>query len=84
MDLTLVEIHDDGSNKEIDMGTAFDYFGPESQPAFPGLSGSQRAHRMLLQVLMMKHGFTPFSMEWWHFKLLKEPFPETYFDFPVE
>ena len=32
---------------------------------------------------MMRHGFKPFPTEWWHFTLKDEPFPDTYFDFPV-
>jgi D-alanyl-D-alanine dipeptidase len=44
----------------------------------------QRANRMLLQALMVKHGFRPLAEEWWHFTLEDEPFPDTYFDFVVE
>ncbi|MCK4785377.1 MAG: hypothetical protein KAV87_16620 [Desulfobacteraceae bacterium] len=44
----------------------------------------QRAHRMLLQVLMKKHGFELYPKEWWRFTLKDEPFPETYFDFPIK
>jgi D-alanyl-D-alanine dipeptidase len=29
------------------------------------------------------HGFRPYEKEWWHFTLSREPFPKTYFDFPV-
>ncbi len=32
---------------------------------------------------MRKHGFRPYPNEWWHFTLRNEPFPKTYFDFPV-
>jgi D-alanyl-D-alanine dipeptidase len=38
---------------------------------------------MLLQNVMIKHGFTPLDCEWWHFTLANEPFPDTYFEFPV-
>lgn len=31
-------------------------------------------------VLMKKHGFVPYSKEWWHFTYKDEPFPDTYFD----
>ncbi|MEW6505894.1 MAG: M15 family metallopeptidase, partial [Chloroflexota bacterium] len=40
--------------------------------------------RMLLQIVMKQHGFKPYDKEWWHFNLANEPFPDTYFDFPVE
>ena len=80
VDLTIINLSD---QSEIDMGGKFDWFGPESWPIHPSPSNSQRAHRLLLQVLMKKHGFIPYDKEWWHFTLEIEPFPETFFDFPV-
>jgi|GEM_PF-4167008 len=44
----------------------------------------QRANRMLLQAVMTKHGFNAYPEEWWHFWVDNEPFPETYFNFPVQ
>ena len=38
---------------------------------------------MLLRKTMVAHGFKPISTEWWHFTLKNEPYPKTYFDFPV-
>ena len=32
---------------------------------------------------MQAHGFEPYPEEWWHYTLADEPYPETYFDFPV-
>lgn len=81
VDLTLVSL-DSGEN--IDMGGIFDFFGPESWAAAATPTPSQRAHRMLLQRVMEKHGFAPYSQEWWHFTLKNEPYPGTYFDFPVQ
>ena len=63
------------------MGSAFDFFGVESWPEHPRLTGQQRANRMLLQAVMKQHGFKPYPKEWWHFTLENEPFPNTYFDF---
>ncbi len=83
VDLTLVTIGKDGTAADLDMGTAFDFFGPESWPDYTGLTGVQRANRLLLKLAMERHGFKPFDKEWWHFTLRDEPFPETYFDFPV-
>ncbi|MDO9106210.1 MAG: M15 family metallopeptidase [Methylovulum sp.] len=80
VDLTLVSL----SGEDIDMGGIFDFFGPESWPTAPTPSPSQRAHRMLLQTVMEKHGFAPYSQEWWHFTLKNEPYPDIFFDFPVE
>lgn len=68
----------------LDMGTGFDFFGPESWPNYAGISTQQRANRLLLQNIMVKHGFNPYPQEWWHFTLKNEPFPSTYFNFPVQ
>jgi len=84
VDLTIVSIQSETHDQELDMGTGFDLFGPKSWPFFSGLTTSQRAHRMLLHVLMKRHGFTFYPEEWWHFTLKNEPFPETYFNFPVQ
>jgi D-alanyl-D-alanine dipeptidase len=53
----------------------------ESWPDFPGITAQQRANRLLLRSVMLKHGFKPYPKEWWHFTLENEPFPDTYFDF---
>ncbi len=83
VDLTIVSL-DDETAEELDMGTGWDYFGPESWPGSQAVSAEQRAHRMLLQQLMTKHGFKPLAEEWWHFTLVDEPFPDSYFDFVIE
>jgi D-alanyl-D-alanine dipeptidase len=84
VDLTIVSVDPEGNAEELDMGTGFDLFSPKSWPDNPSMTPPQRAHRMLLQVLMKRHGFEPYSQEWWHFTLKNEPFPDTYFDFPVQ
>ncbi|HOK05895.1 MAG TPA: M15 family metallopeptidase [Syntrophales bacterium] len=68
----------------IDMGTGFDCFHELSHPANPKLGLQQRLNRLLLKTIMEKHGFKNYDKEWWHFTLKDEPFPDTYFDFPVE
>jgi D-alanyl-D-alanine dipeptidase len=70
-------------DNSIDMGTGFDVFDDLSHPLNPNLSAEVRANRMLLQNLMNKHGFKGITTEWWHFTLIDEPFPDTYFNFPV-
>lgn len=82
IDLTIVS--SSSPFKPLNMGTNFDFFGPESWPKFAGATPEQRANRLLLRTLMLKHGFKPYEMEWWHFTYEKEPFPETYFDFVVD
>ena len=44
----------------------------------------QFEHRMILRRAMLAHGFKPLDTEWWHFTLKDEPFPDTYFTFPVK
>ena len=119
VDLTLFDM---ATEKELDMGGTFDWFGPESHPDFCGdpetgeytgkptpnpspregdsfvpaallpsggagrgaLTAEQFAHRMILRRAMLAHGFKPLDTEWWHFTLKDEPFPDTYFTFPVK
>ena len=75
-DLTIVATGPDGA-EELDMGTPWDFFGPRSWPLSREVTPQQRANRMLLQTLMIKHGFLPLAEEWWHFRLEEEPFPDT-------
>jgi D-alanyl-D-alanine dipeptidase len=78
-DLTLTTT--DG--RELDMGTPFDFFSPKSWSADASISPEQHANRMALAAAMRRRGFRGYDKEWWHFTLRNEPFPETYFDFPV-
>jgi D-alanyl-D-alanine dipeptidase len=72
------------ADNSIDMGTGFDYFGEPSHTCNPAFSAQVRVNRLLLVSLMEKYGFENYHREWWHFSLKNEPFPETYFNFPVE
>src|ERR1700675_952164 len=69
--------------RELDMGTPFDFFSPRSWTADPNISPEQHANRMLLAAAMRRRGFRGYDKEWWHFTLRDEPFPDTYFDFPI-
>ena len=92
VDLTLFDME---TEKELDMGGTFDWFGRESHPDFGGdpmkgewkqgdnITPEQFHNRMILREAMMRHGFKPLDTEWWHFTLNNEPFPDTYFTFPV-
>ena len=80
VDLTLFDMQ---TEKELDMGGTFDYFGEESHPDYTDITEQQYANRMLLREVMLKHGFKPLAEEWWHFTLADEPYPDTYFTFPV-
>ena len=81
VDLTLFDM---ATEKEVDMGGTFDWFGLESHPDFRGITEQQFQNRMILRQAMLRHGFKPFDTEWWHFTLRDEPFPDTYFTFPVK
>ena len=99
VDLTLFDMQ---TEKELDMGGTFDWFGPESHPDFCGnpetgeytgdnsksptgrsITEEQFRHRMILRKAMLEGGFKALDSEWWHFTLRDEPFPDTYFTFPV-
>ena len=100
VDLTIFDMR---TEKEVDMGGTFDWFGPESHPDFCGnpetgeytgdnstsptgrsITAEQFANRMILRRAMLAHGFRALDSEWWHFTLNSEPFPDTYFTFPVQ
>lgn len=80
VDLTLFDMR---NGKEVDMGGTFDWFGEESHPDYKGVTEKQFANRMLLRDIMTSHGFKPLDEEWWHFTLADEPYPDIYFDFPI-
>ena len=80
MDLTLLDMK---SGKELDMGSPFDFFGPVSHPDYKGITDEQYENRMILQNVMTRNGFKTIDCEWWHFTLEAEPYPDTYFEFPV-
>ena len=80
IDLTLLDMT---TGKEVDMGSPFDLFSEASHPDYRGITDEQYANRMILQDAMVRNGFKPIDCEWWHFTLEDEPYPDTYFDFPV-
>ena len=80
VDLTLLDMR---TGKEADMGSPFDLFGEISHPDYRGITEEQYENRMLLQRAMIRGGFVPLPCEWWHFTLKDEPYPDTYFEFPV-
>jgi D-alanyl-D-alanine dipeptidase len=81
VDLT---IFSDKTNAPLDMGTDYDFFGEESWIYHEGLTEVQKKNRQILQDVMLKHGFSNYAKEWWHFTLKGAPFQDTFFDFPVK
>ena len=80
VDVSLVEI---STNKVLDMGTIFDYFGVESHTFFDDISEKQKSNRLILYEIMSNNGFKNYSKEWWHFTLKNEPY-QKYFDFLIK
>ena len=83
VDMTLLDV---ATGKELNMGSPFDWFGIESHPDYTDFQASTdeiMANRRILWNAMLKHGFTMLDSEWWHFTLANEPYPDTYFNFPV-
>jgi len=68
----------------IEMGTPFDFFDELSHTENPTITGDWMENRMLLKRIMEASGFTNYVNEWWHYTLADEPYPDTYFDIPVE
>ena len=80
VDLTLFDCR---LGRDVDMGGSFDYFGELSHPDYKDITEEQYQNRMFLRDVMMRNGFEPIAEEWWHFTLKQEPYPDTYFTFPV-
>lgn len=93
VDLTLVKPGETGEdnrgcngsgNGELDMGTGYDCFDPLSSTTHAEVDMRAQRRRLRLASIMERNGFTNYSKEWWHFTLKNEPYPDTYFNFPVE
>ena len=80
INLTLLDMK---TGKEVDMGSPFDLFSVVSHPDCRDIPEEQYENRMLLRHAMVRNGFQPIDCEWWHFCLANEPYPDTYFEFPV-
>lgn len=81
VDLTLFDM---ATQKDLDVGGTFDYFGSLSWAEnTENITQEQASNRKMLRDMMISHGFHPLDEEWWHFTLDNEPYPDTYFTFPV-
>ena len=79
--VTLVDL---AAGREVDMGSTFDYFDEISLRNSDLISEEQRANRNYLEKMMKDGGFIQSGNVWWQFTLVEEPYPETYFEFPVD
>ena len=83
VDVTLMRRTAEGEWTAVEMGSPYDFFGEVSAAEATGISAEAAAFRSLLRAVMVTNGFEPYAREWWHFTLSDEPYPETYFDFPL-
>jgi D-alanyl-D-alanine dipeptidase len=70
-------------DNSVDMGTGFDCFDTLSHTLDPRIQGAQRDNRLLLKTTLEDLGFVNLAEEWWHYTFKPEPYPDTFFDFPV-
>ena len=83
VDVSLIQLAGPDEGQPVDMGTDFDVFDPKSHTDGPGITALQRQNRNLLVEAMAEAGFANLPVEWWHYTLKPEPYPDTYFDFVV-
>ncbi|GAA2127448.1 D-Ala-D-Ala dipeptidase VanX [Streptomyces synnematoformans] len=65
------------------MGGGHDLMDSLSHHGATGIGYAEARNREFLRSLMEDCGFSPYESEWWHYTLRDEPYPDTYFDFPV-
>ena len=80
VDLTLYHLT---SGELAAMGGAHDLMDPDSHHGAPGITRVAAENRQSLRSIMEACGFSPYDCEWWHYTLKVEPYPDTYFDFPI-
>jgi zinc D-Ala-D-Ala dipeptidase len=80
VDLTLYEL---ATGELVRMGGDHDLMDPVSHHGATLVTPAEAENRLHLRAVMETAGFTAYSCEWWHYTLRDEPFPDTYFDFPV-
>ncbi|CAF0858352.1 unnamed protein product [Didymodactylos carnosus] len=68
----------------VDMGSSFDLFDIASHTNSTLVNEQSRQMRMYLKRIMEQANFTNLPVEWWHYTLINEPFPETYFNFDIQ
>ena len=80
VDLTLYHL---ATGELAPMGGDHDLMDSVSHHETPGITEPEAKNRRCLRLLMEASGFDPYDREWWHYSLRHEPYPNTYFDFPV-
>ena len=80
VDLTLYRLD---TGELAPMGGGHDLMDERSHHGAPGVSPSEARNRRTLCAVMERSGFRRYECEWWHYALRDEPYPDTYFDFPI-
>jgi D-alanyl-D-alanine dipeptidase len=80
VDLTLYRLD---TGELVPMGGRHDLMDERSHHGAPGVSSVEAHNRRRLCAVMERSGFQPYTSEWWHYSLRDEPYPDTYFDFPI-
>jgi D-alanyl-D-alanine dipeptidase len=80
VDLTLFRL---GTGELVSMGGRHDFMDERSHHGATAISGVEAENRTVLCSIMEHSGFTRYDCEWWHYSLAQEPYPDTYFDFPI-
>jgi D-alanyl-D-alanine dipeptidase len=65
------------------MGGDHDLMDPISHHGAKGITQAEARNRQYLSSIMEACGFSSYECEWWHYTLKNEPYPDTFFDFPI-
>ena len=80
VDLTLFHL---ATGELVAMGGGHDLMDPVSHHDARDVGPLEALHRRQLRTIMEDCGFLSYRQEWWHYTLRDEPYPDTYFDFPI-
>ncbi|WP_369372268.1 D-Ala-D-Ala dipeptidase VanX [Promicromonospora sp. Populi] len=80
VDLSLFQL---GTDEHVPMGGDHDLMDVVSHHGAQGITPVEAENRQHLCNIMEASGFSSYDREWWHYTLKDEPYPDTYFDFPI-
>lgn len=80
VDLTLFRLD---TGELAPMGGRHDLMDERSHHGAREVSALEVGNRWTLCGVMERSGFRRYECEWWHYALRDEPYPDTYFDFPI-
>ena len=80
VDLTLYHL---ATSTLVPMGGDHDLMDSISHHGAAEITQAEARNRQYLRTIMEGCGFISYDYEWWHYTLKDEPYPDTYFDFPI-